>query len=89
MNPCRTQKDRIKFCPTKMKNENLIAIFEESGSSMTSVTNENESTRRKWIQKKFLETQFLNRTKKGARRYFQRNVARTIPYPQTFITGKQ
>ena len=47
MNPCRTQKDRIKFCPTKMKNENLIAIFEESGSSMTSVTNENESTRRK------------------------------------------
>ena len=47
---CRTLKDSMKFCHTKMKDKNFKAIFEESGNSMKSVSNDNESiSRNKYI----------------------------------------
>ena len=46
-NPCQTLEDGMKFNHPKMNIENLKATFEESGNSMTSVSNKNESERKK------------------------------------------
>ena len=45
-NPSRTLEDSMKFNHPKMNIENLKAIFEESGNSMTSVSNKNDSERK-------------------------------------------
>ena len=46
-NPSRTLEDSMKFNHPKMNIENLKAIFEESGNSMTYVSNKNDSERKK------------------------------------------